>query len=184
MNGFRLNEALQDIEDEIKTIRTSEVTEEELKTAKEAALNSLVFQFDKQLSIMPRLSLYEYFGFPKDYTAGYQKALESVTRADVLRVARQHLDPAKFATVVVGNPASFDKPLESLGSAVTAIDLTIPEPKVAATVGDAGMQKRGKEILARMQQAMGGADKLVGVADYTQEAVYQFATPWAVPRPR
>ena len=39
------------------------------------------------------------------------------------------------------------------------------------------MQKRGKEILARMQQAMGGADKLVGVADYTQEAVYQFATP-------
>jgi hypothetical protein len=34
--------------------------------------------------------------------------------------------------------------------------------------------RRAKELLARAQQAMGGADKLAAVTDYVQELAYQF----------
>jgi hypothetical protein len=41
-------------------------------------------------------------------------------------------------------------------------------------LGDAVSQRRAKELLARARQAMGGADKLAAVTDYTQEIFYQF----------
>lgn len=174
INPFRTARVLEMVGQELNAIRTSEVTEEELRAAKDAALNSQVFTFDKQLSVMPRLALYQYFNYPKDYTEQYQKALESVTRADVLRVAKQYLNPSRMTTVVVGNPSSFDAQLESLGAPVTSIDLTIPPPKLEAALGDPATQRHGRELLARAQQAMGGADKLAAVSDYVQDLVYQF----------
>jgi predicted Zn-dependent peptidase len=174
VNPFRATQAIQAVLQELVRIRTAEVTDEELKTAKDMALNSLVFAFDGQMSMLPRLTLYEYFGYPKDYTERHRRALESVTRADVLRVAKERLDPGKMTVVVVANPTAFELPLESLGGAVTPIDLTIPPPKPEAVLGDPASQRRGKQLLARAQQAMGGAGKLAAVTDYVQEIAYQF----------
>jgi zinc protease len=175
VNPFLTTKVLQSVFEELDKIRTEQVSEQELKTAKESALNSLVFAFDNQFSILPRLTEYQYFNFPADYTQQHQKALEGVTRADVLRAARERLNPAKMTTVVVGNPTGFEAPLETLGdTAVSLIDLTIPPPKPEAAFGDAASQKRGKQLLARAQQAMGGADKLAAVTDYVQEIHYQF----------
>jgi predicted Zn-dependent peptidase len=174
VNPFLTTKVLQSVYEELNRIRADEVSEQELKTAKAAALNSLVFAFDNQLSILPRLTEYQYFNFPADYTQQHQKALEGVTRADVLRVARERLDPAKMTTVVVGNPTAFEAPLEALGGTVSLIDLTIPPPKPEAAFGDAVTQRRGKQLLGRAQQAMGGADKLAAVTDFVQETFYQF----------
>ena len=175
VNPFLTVKVVQIVFEELNRIRAEQVSEQELKTAKASALNSLVFAFDNQRSILPRLAEYQYFNFPADYTQQHQKALEGVTRADVLRVARERLDPAKMTTVVVGNPTGFESPLDALGgTAVSLIDLTIPPPKVEAASGDAVTQRRGKQLLARAQQAMGGADKLAAVTDYVQEIIYQF----------
>ena len=174
INPFRTTQAIQAIREELARIRTSEVTEEELKTARAMALDSLVFTFDNQLSLLPRLTLQEYFHYPKDQIQQYQKALESVTRADVLRVAKERLDPARMTLVVVANPTAFEQPLESLGGAVTPIDLTIPPPAPETISGDPASQRIGKQLLVRAQQAMGGADKLAAVADYVEEIAYQF----------
>jgi len=173
-NPFVTTEALRIVFEELNKIRSAEVSQEELKTAKAAALNSTVFGFDNQLSILPRLTEYQYFGFPGDYTQQYEKAIEGVSRADVLRVAKERLDPAKMTTVVVGNPTAFETPLDALGGPVVPIDLTIPPPKAEASLGEAASQRRGKQILARAQQAMGGADKLTAVTDYVEEMAYQF----------
>ena len=51
---------------------------------------------------------------------------EQVTRADVLRVAKQYIDPSKFIVVVTGNPKDFGAPLSTLELPVQNIDLTIP----------------------------------------------------------
>ena len=110
-------------------MRTAEVTDSELKTAKETALNSLVFAFDTKTKTLGRLLTYEYYGYPKDFIQQYQKALSSVTKPDVLQAARQHLEPEQLTIVVVGKPSDFGKPLATLGAPVTSIDLTIPEPK-------------------------------------------------------
>jgi zinc protease len=160
-------ETLQAILEEVERIRSTEVSEEELKTAKDTALNSLVFAFDTKAKTLGRILNYEYYGYPRDFIQQYQRALETVTRADVRRVAKQYLTPTDFTIVAVGNPEQFGQPLSKLGRPVTAIDLTIPEPKGEAAHPDAATLARGREILARVQRAVGGAGKLAAVKDYT-----------------
>jgi len=119
-------EALKAVREEVERIRTAEVTDDELKTAKETALNSIVFAFDTRAKTLGRLLTYEYFGYPRDFIQQYQKALAAVTKADVLRVARQRLHPEDFTVVAVGNPQQFAQPLTALGGGVKAVDLAIP----------------------------------------------------------
>jgi zinc protease len=125
-------ETIKAIREEVERIRTSPVTDEELDTAKQATLNSLVFAFDTKSKTLGRVLAYEYYGYPKDFIQQYQKALAAVTKADVLRVAKQRLKPELFTVVTVGNPKEFAQPLDLLGGPVKMIDLTIPEDKAEA----------------------------------------------------
>ena len=121
-------EALSAIEREIEKMRTAEVTERELDEAKQGVLNSFVFFFDSPAKTLNRVMRYEYFGYPKDFLDQYQKAIAAVTRADVLRAAKEHFLPQNLTIVAVGNSKEFGKPLSTLGK-LTPLDLTIPEPK-------------------------------------------------------
>ncbi len=160
-------ETIQAIQGELAKIRTTEVTDQELKDAKDGVLNAFVFRFDSPAKTINRAMRYAYFGYPKDFIFQYQKAVEAVTKADVLRVAKAHFLPENLSIVAVGNPKDFGKPLTTLGK-VTPIDLTIPEPQQQAAAGDAASMGRGKALLARAQQAMGGASALAGLKDMTR----------------
>ena len=50
---------------------------------------------------------------------------------------------------------------------MTELDLTIPEPKQELSKADPASLARGKQLLQRAQQAMGGADKLAAIKDVT-----------------
>jgi zinc protease len=102
------------------------VTEQELRTAKDTVLNSFVFFFDSPSKTLSRLMNYEYYGYPKDFLFAYQKRIAAVTRADVLRVFRERVNPANLSIVAVGNPQDFGKPLTGVGK-VEKIDLSIPK---------------------------------------------------------
>jgi zinc protease len=158
---------------EVDRLRTAEISDAELKTAKDTALNSLVFAFDSKAKTLNRLLNYEYYGYPKDFIQQYQSALAAVTRADVLRVAKERLNPANFTIVAVGNPEHFGAPLDSLGLPIKPIDLTIPEPHREEKPIDPERAALGKKLLGRAQQATGGADKLAAVHDYRRAADYQ-----------
>jgi zinc protease len=174
VSPFVVTKVLQGVYDELNNLRTGEVSDAELKAAKEAAVNSYAFAFEDQLSIMPRLAQYAFYGLPQDYILQHQRELAAVTRADILRVAKARLDPAQMTTVVVGNPTGFESPLDSLGGTITPIDLTIPAARLEAETGDANSQGLGKRLLLRAQQALGGTDKLAALTDYVQEMVYKF----------
>ena len=183
-------ETIRAVQQEVERIRTAEVSDEELTTAKETALNSLVFAFDTRTKTLSRMLRYEYYGYPKDFIQQYQKALAAVTRAEVLRVAKEHLDPAKFALVAVANSAGFMEGLDKLGHPVTPIDLTIPEAKPAAAPSDPASLEKGKQLLAAAQEAVGGAAKLAAVKDYVETAQLDAMNPnirvkktirWAAP---
>ena len=165
-------DTLKAIQEEVGRLRSAEVTDEELKAAKEAALNSLVFAFDTKAKTLNRVLSYAYYGYPADFIGQYQKAVEAVTRADVLRVAKERLKPEAFTTVLVGDPDNFIPPVESLNQPVHKIDLTIPEPRMTAAKTDPASLARGKAILARLQQAVGGLDKLAAVKDSTMVSNY------------
>ena len=169
-------DTLKAIQEQIERIRSSEVTGDELETARQSALNGLVFAFDTKTKTLSRLLNYEYFGYPNDFIDRYQKGLEAVTRADVLRVAREHVHPAELTIVAVGKTDEFRKSLATLGLPVSSIDLTIPESKPPESKPKAGPQSgvgdaaKAGQLLARAQQAVGGARKLAAVKDMLEVA--------------
>jgi len=113
---------------EVQKMQQAEVTDEELALAKDSFLNSFVFNFDTKGEIVNRLMTYEYFGYPADFLQKTKQSVEKVTKADVLRVAKKHLQPDKVQILAVGRPDDFDEPLSALGP-VSEIDITIPPPK-------------------------------------------------------
>jgi zinc protease len=122
-------DTLKAVREELEKIRTSEVTDAELQTAKDKVLNSFVFRFDEPSKTLNRLLVYQYYGYPKDFIFQYQKAIAAVAKTDILRVAQKYFRPQDLTYVAVGNPADFGTPLTALGMNVQPIDLTIPEPK-------------------------------------------------------
>jgi predicted Zn-dependent peptidase len=119
--------AIRAMAEEVKKMTESEVTDEELAIAKESYLNSFVFNFDTKGEIVRRLMIYEYFGYPADFLQKTKENIERVSKADVLRVAREHLRPDKMQILAVGRPGDFDEPLSVLGT-LREIDITIPPP--------------------------------------------------------
>ena len=112
---------------EVEKMTESEVTDEELAIAKESYLNSFVFNFDSKGEIVNRLMTYEYFGYPPDFLQKTKANIEKVAKADVLRVARKHLQFDKLQILAVGRLQDFDEPLSVLGT-TSEIDITIPAP--------------------------------------------------------
>jgi zinc protease len=104
------------------------VQEAEVKKAKDAILNSFIFEFDSREKVLSERMRYEFYGYPPDFLERFRAGIEKVTVADVDGVARKYLHPEKMAVLVVGNPKDFDRDLASFGK-VTTVDITIPEKK-------------------------------------------------------
>lgn len=163
-------QALKVIQEEVERLRTAEVTDQELAVAKDSTLNSFVFNFDTPGKVLSRVVTYEYHGYPRDFIFRYQKAVAAVTKADVLRVAKQHLRPENFLIVAVVNSSLLKTPLSALNLPVNKIDITIPQPKAQQAKADAASLARGKQLLQKLQQSVGGAGKLAAVKDYSHTA--------------
>lgn len=172
-------DTLKTVREELEKFRSAEVTDEELKTAKDTVLNGFVFHFDRPSKTLNRLVLYEYFGYPRDFLFQYQKAITAVTKADILRVAQKYFKVSDFTYVAAGNPKDFGTPLSALGRPVQDIDLTIPEPKQDAAKTDPASLEKGKQLLQHVQQALGGADKLAAVKDLVYHGEAGIETPGA-----
>jgi len=114
--------------DEVRKMTQEEATDEELVVAKGAYLNSFVFNFESHGQIVDRLMTYVYYGYPEDFLQKTRENVEKVTKADVLRVARKHLQPDKMQILAVGRRQDFDEPLSVFGQ-VREIDITIPTPQ-------------------------------------------------------
>lgn len=99
-----------------------EVSDQELKSAKEYIVNSFMFGFTTPAAIVTQRARLEFFGYPDNYLENYRDNISKVTRGDVLRAARRYLKPDAFKIVVVGDGAGLDRPLSVLG-AVRELDL-------------------------------------------------------------
>ena len=166
-NSVTTTAAIQVIREEVQKIRTAEVSDFELKTARDKVLNSFVFNFDRPTKTLTRLVTYAYYGYPAEFIFEYQKAVGAVTKADILRVAKTYLKPEELVIVAVGKPSDFGTPLADLKLPETKLDLTIAPLKQEAAKGDSASLAKGVELLKKGQIAMGGAEKLAAVKDYS-----------------
>jgi len=156
-------QAIDGLYQQIEEMRSVPVTEAEMQRGKDAILNSFIFEFDSKEKVMQELMTYELYGYPADFLDRYQKGVEKVTAVDVDRVARKYLVKDKFAVLVVGKAADFDKPLSSFGP-VTNVDITIPLPGAApSNAPPAVSNAEGKALIGKVIQAAGGMDKLSAI---------------------
>lgn len=100
---------------ELEEIRgTRPVTEEEVEFAKANLSRSEPFAMETQTQLLGRLQNLALYRLPTDYYDSFVQRIGAVTTADVNRVARQYLDPSRFAIVVVGDREAVEAGLREL----------------------------------------------------------------------
>jgi zinc protease len=103
-------EAIRLARDEIRRMRDDLVSEDELNDAKDYLIGSFPLRFDTNNKIAGFLGQVEFYDLGLDYADRYGDFIRKVTRADVQRVARQHLSLEKLITVIVGNQQKINLP--------------------------------------------------------------------------
>jgi zinc protease len=164
----RTAEAIQALYEDVDNVQKNPITDDEIKRAKDAILNSFIFNFDTPDKVLHERMAYEFYGYPLDFLEKYRAGIEKATKEDVNRVAGKYLHKDQLAVLVVGNAKDFDQPLSALGP-VTNLDITIPPPPGASNAeaspstapsAPAASNPEGKALAAKVADSLGGAAKL------------------------
>jgi predicted Zn-dependent peptidase len=100
--------ATQLVFDEIRKMRDTEVTDEELTTIKNSLVQTFPSQWASKGQAMGIFAADEYTRRDPLFWAGYRDRIQAVTAADVQRVARTYLVPEKMSILVVGDQKEID----------------------------------------------------------------------------
>jgi zinc protease len=84
-------------------IRKEHVSDEELSDAKSYLTGSFMRRLDTDRKIADFLAFVEFYNLGLDYIEKYPSYINSVTKEDVLRVAKKYLDPENYVLVIVAN---------------------------------------------------------------------------------
>ena len=164
-------DAIKGLWEQVELLKKDAPSDLELKRAKDAILNSFIFNFDTPAKVLREQQTYDFYGYPKDFLEQYRAGVERVTAADVLRVANQYVHKEDLKVLVVGNAAEFEKQLAALGP-VTRIDIAIPSPATSSAVAPAtegesakpaGSNAEGKAAAEKLLLAIGGPAKVYAV---------------------
>jgi zinc protease len=156
-------EAIKGLWEQVDLLKKDAPSELEMKRAKDAILNSFIFNFDTPNKVLREQETYEFYGYPKDFLEQYRAGVEKVASADVLRVANKYVHKEDFKVLVVGNASEFEKQLATLGP-VTPIDITIPKQETKGEAAKpAASNAEGKAAMAKLVKALGGEAKVNAV---------------------
>ena len=90
----------------VERVRADGVTALELRKAKDAIVNNLIFSVDGTREVVAQRMGFAYDGFPEDFLERYRDRVEAVTLEDVRATAARFLRPEAMSTVVVGEDAA------------------------------------------------------------------------------
>ncbi|MGZ3568140.1 MAG: M16 family metallopeptidase [Thermodesulfobacteriota bacterium] len=88
---------------QMERIQKELVLEKELESAKKYLIGSFPMRFDTQAKLANFLSQVEYYGLGLDYPEKYPSLIRSITREEILRIAKKYLDPQQYVLVIVAN---------------------------------------------------------------------------------
>ena len=98
------------------------VTQEEFQAAKAALLRHFPATFETPWQVLGSLGPMIQFGLPDDYLATYPANVESVSLADVRRVADERVDHHRLTVLVVGDRSAVEPQLRDLGLPLVTLD--------------------------------------------------------------
>jgi zinc protease len=120
-------ESIEEIWKELRGIRGEiPVTESELEFSKQAIIRGFPRSFETPEHIANRLADVVVYGLPDDYFNHYIESVRSVTREEVMEVARRYLYPSRMVILVVGDRAAIESDLRALdgvGPTLTLLDM-------------------------------------------------------------
>jgi zinc protease len=88
---------------EKERIQKELVSEKELEGAKKYLIGSFPMRINTQGKLTHFLTQVEYYGLGLDYPEKYPSLIQSITREEVLRVAKKYLHPENTILIVVAN---------------------------------------------------------------------------------
>jgi zinc protease len=97
------NEVIAETLKEVGRIRSELVADKELADAKAYLTGSFPLRMDTSAKIAGMLVSIELYNLGLDYPQKYAGIINSVTREDILRVAKKYLHPDRMVVVVVAN---------------------------------------------------------------------------------
>jgi zinc protease len=107
------NQAIAGVLHELRAMREAPVSDQELADAKAYLMGSFALRLDTTSKLAQTLGLVEFHNLGLDYFSHYPQWIERVTKEDVLRVAKQYLDPQRVALIVVGDQGKAKVRLET-----------------------------------------------------------------------
>lgn len=107
--------AIRVILDTMEEMRTAPPRAEEVDRAISQIVNGFVFNFQDPAQIVSRQMFYLSQGLPEDWLEQYIRGIQRVTPRAVQRVFREHVHPQDMVILILGDPAHFDLPPETLG---------------------------------------------------------------------
>jgi len=110
--------------DIIREVKKNGITAEEMEIARDAVINSSIFEYDTPSKIVTAKARLEYLGFPPDQMEKNIESYKAVTLEECNRAAQKYLDTDNIAIIITGNKELFDKPLETFGP-VTEVSMEI-----------------------------------------------------------
>ncbi|MBM3216094.1 insulinase family protein [Candidatus Poribacteria bacterium] len=116
-------QAIELMRDLMASMREGDVSDEELDLARNSIVNSFIFAYTSNEQIVSQDMAVAYHGYPEDFLSAYTKRIQTVSVADVRRVAQQYLQPDALTIVTVGREGSFGRALSDIGP-VTHVSLT------------------------------------------------------------
>jgi zinc protease len=118
-------EALAELVKEISDITGPRpVTDAELADAKERIVGGFPARFETTSGVAGTLVELVLYNLPDDYFATFPARVGALTKADVARAAKEHLNPDRLTILVVGDRAKVEGPLKTLPYArvINALD--------------------------------------------------------------
>jgi zinc protease len=116
-SGVRTNvtaPAVKEVFGEIERMRTTRMTDEELKIAKDSFARSLAGLFETTGRTVGTISDLFVYDLPTDFYSTLPARIDAVTAADVQRVAEKYLKPDATVVVAVGDRSKIEPELQKL----------------------------------------------------------------------
>jgi zinc protease len=107
--------AAQEIFNELKKMKDTEVSADELKLAKDSYSQSLIGRFQSTGQLVITFGALHVYGLPVDYFEKLPAQFEQVSAADVHRVAQKYIDPEHMFVVAVGDKGKIEGDMAKLG---------------------------------------------------------------------
>lgn len=134
-------DAVAEFLNQLGRIREHPASEEELVRARNFLAYRLPQRFETVDDLADRGAGLVLYDLPRDHYDRYVERVQAVTREDVARVARKHLDPQAMSVVVAGDRVALEEPLRRLGLGPVRI---LALPGAGAGSSDTGIPKGRK----------------------------------------